>query len=81
MLKIIYITKYDITNFPFNRALALWRSNCNRWREYNITNISNELDMEHNVSENHNDSSYIEVHVQNVKNAGRHEKWKMCQKF
>jgi hypothetical protein len=23
-------TKYDINNFPFDRALALWRSDCDR---------------------------------------------------
>ena len=52
---ILYVTKYDITNFPFNRALALWRSVCERRGEYNITNVSNELDTEHNVLEAHND--------------------------
>ena len=40
----LYVTKYDITNFPFNRALALWRSDCERRGECNITNVSNELD-------------------------------------
>ena len=24
----LYVTKYDITNFPFNRAPAFWRSDC-----------------------------------------------------
>ena len=51
----LYVTKYDITNFPFNRALALWRSDCERRGECNITNVSNELDIEHNVLEAHND--------------------------
>ena len=34
----LYVKKYDITNFPFNRALALWRSDCERKGECNITN-------------------------------------------
>ena len=34
----LYVTKYDISNFPFDRALALWRSNCDRRGEYNTTN-------------------------------------------
>ena len=42
----LYVTKYGITNFPFNRALSLWRSDCKRRGEYNITNVSNELDIE-----------------------------------
>jgi hypothetical protein len=71
----LYVTKYDITNFPFNRALALWRSDCERRGEYNITNVSNELDMEHNVLEAHNDISSTEAHVQNVENEERHENW------
>jgi hypothetical protein len=27
---ILYVTKYDISNFPFDRALALWRLDCDR---------------------------------------------------
>ena len=51
----LYVTKYDITNFPFNRAIALWRSECERRGECTITNVSNEPDTEHNVLEAHND--------------------------
>ena len=49
----LYVTKYDITNFLFNRALELWRSDCERKGKCNITNVSNELDREHNVLEAH----------------------------
>ena len=59
----LYVTKYDITNFPFNRALTLWRLDFERRGEYNITNVSNELDTEHNVLEAHNDIQSTEVHV------------------
>lgn len=64
----LYATKYDVNNFPYERALALWRSDCDRRGENNITNCSDELDMEHNVSQDHNDSSSGEDHVQNVEN-------------
>ena len=67
---ILYVTKYEITNFPFNRALALWRSDCERRGECNITNVSNELDTKHNFLEAHNDISSTEVHVQNAKKWG-----------
>ena len=40
----LYVTKYDINNFPYERALALWRSDCDRRGENNIRNLSNELD-------------------------------------
>ena len=50
----LYVTKYVVTNFPFNGALELWRSDCERRGECNITNVSNELDIEHNVLEAHN---------------------------
>ena len=65
---ILYVTKYDINNFPYERALALWRSDCDRRGENNIRNLSNELDTEHNVLEAHNDSLFGEDHVQNVEN-------------
>ena len=68
----LYVTKYDITNFPFNRALALWRSDCERRGEYNITNVSNELDTKHNVLKAPNDISSGKVHVQNAESEGRH---------
>jgi len=51
----LYVTKYDITNFPFNRALTLWRLDCEIRGECNIKNVSNELDTKHNVLEAHND--------------------------
>ena len=75
----LYVTKYEVDNFPYERALALWRSNHERKGENNITNFSNELDMEHNVLDDHNDDSYGEGHVQNVKNAdqGHNVNWKM----
>ena len=53
----LYVTKYGIANFPFNRALALWLSDCERRGECNITNVSNELDTKHNVLEAQNDIS------------------------
>ena len=55
----LYVTKYDITNFPFNRSIALWWSDCERRGEYNVTNVSNELDTRHNVLEAHNNISSI----------------------
>lgn len=64
----LYVTKYDIGNFPYERAQTLWRSNCDRRGENNITNFSNELDIEHNVLEAHNDSSFREDHVHNLEN-------------
>jgi hypothetical protein len=60
----LYVTKYDIT-FPYEREQALWRSNCDRRGENNITSFSNELDMEHNSLEAHNDSPSGEGLVQN----------------
>ena len=66
----LYVTKYDITNFPFNRALTLWRSNYERRGEYNITNVSHELDTKNNVLEAHNDISSTKVHVQNAESEG-----------
>ena len=71
----LYVTKYQIINFPFNRALALWRSDCERRGECNITNVSNELYTKHNVLEAHNDISSTEVHVQIAESEGRHENW------
>ena len=72
---ILYVTKYGITNFPFNRALALRQSNYERRGELNITNVSNELDTEHNVLEAHNDISSTKVHDQNAESEGQHENW------
>jgi hypothetical protein len=57
----LYVTKYDITNFPYERALDLWRSDCDRKGENNTTNFSNELDMEHNSLEDHNDINLEKV--------------------
>ena len=75
----LYVTKYEVDNFPCERALALLRSDRERRGENNITNFSNEIDMEHNVFDDHNDSSSGEVHVQNVKNEdqGQNVNWKM----
>ena len=42
----LYVTKYEVDNFPYERELSLWRSDRERRGENNITNISNELDME-----------------------------------
>ena len=71
------VTKYDINNFPYERALALWWSDYDRRGENNIRNLSNELDIEHNVLESHNDSVFGEDHVQNVENEdqGQDENW------
>jgi hypothetical protein len=41
---ILYVIEYDITNFSYERALSLWRSDCDRRGGKNITNFSNELD-------------------------------------
>ena len=65
---ILYVTKYEIDNFPYERALSLWWSNHERRGENNITNFSNELDVEPNVLDDHNDGSSGEGHVQNVEN-------------
>ena len=64
----LYVTKYEVDGFPYERALSLWRLDRERRRENNITNFSNELDVEHNVLDGHNDGSYGEGRVQNVKN-------------
>ena len=64
----LYVTKYEFDNFPYERASALCRSYCERRGEKNITNFSNELDVEHNVLDDHNDDSSWEVRVQNVEN-------------
>ena len=42
----LYVRNYEVDNFPYERALALWRSNLERRGKNNITNISNELDVE-----------------------------------
>ena len=62
----LYVTKYEVENFPYERALALWRSDRERRGEKNITNFSNELDVEHNVLDDHNDGSSGQGRVQNV---------------
>ena len=43
---ILYVTKYEADNFPYERALSLWLLYRERTGENNITNISNELDVE-----------------------------------
>ena len=55
----------------------LWRSDCDRRGENNITNLSNELDTEHNVLEAHNDSTSGEDHVHNVENDDQDENWEI----
>ena len=65
----LYVTKYEFENFPYERALSLWQWNHERRGENNTTNFSNELDMEHNVFDDHNDGSSREGRVQNVENA------------
>ena len=62
---ILYVKKYEVDNFPYERALALWRLDHERRGENNITNFSNEIDMEYNVLDDHNGSSYGEGHVHN----------------
>ena len=62
MLKII-CKKYEVDNFPYERAITLWQSDHERRGENNITNFSNELDVEHNVLDDHNDDSSGEVRV------------------
>ena len=62
---ILYVTKYYINNFPYERALALLQSDCDKRGENNITKFSNELDMEHNALEVHNDNAFGEDHVHN----------------
>ena len=47
----LYVTKYDINNFPYERELALWWSYCDRRGEDNTTNFSNKIDMEHDILE------------------------------
>ena len=59
----LYVTKYEVDNFPYEISLALWQSNHERKGENNIANFYNELDMKHNVYKDHNDGSSREVHV------------------
>ena len=63
----LYVTKYEVDNFRYERALALWRSDHERRGENNITNISNELDVEN------------EDQSQNVENEdqGQNVNWKL----
>ena len=65
---ILYATKYDINNFPYERALALWRSDHEIREGNNISNFSNEFDMEHNFFKDNKDGSSGEDHVPNVEN-------------
>ena len=69
---ILYLTKYGIHIFSFDRALAHWRSDCDRMGEYNTKYSSNELDIEDNILEAHNNSSSTKFHVHNIENEGRH---------
>ena len=69
---ILYVKKYDINIFSFDRALSLWWSDCDRRGEYNTTNSSNELHMEDNNLEDHNNSSSTKFLVHNMENEGRH---------
>lgn len=55
------VTKYDISNFPYEITLPLWQSNCGRSEENNIANFSNQIDTYHNVLEAHNDSSLVKI--------------------
>ena len=75
----LYVTKYEVDNFPYERALSLWRSDREKRVENNITNFSNELDVEHNVLDDHNDGSSGEGCVQIVENVdqGQNVNWKM----
>jgi hypothetical protein len=73
----LYVTKYDISNFPYERALALWRSDCDRRGENNITSFSNELDTEHNSLEAHNDNPSGEGLVQSEENEHQDENWEI----
>ena len=59
----LYVTKYEVGHFPYERALSLWRSDHERRGENNITNFSNELDMERNVLDDRNDGSSREGRV------------------
>src|ERR1700722_2521708 len=73
----LYVTKYDISNFPYERALALWRSDCDRRGENNITSFFNELDTEHNSLEAHNDNPSGEGLVQSEENEHQDENWEI----
>ena len=75
----LYVTKYEVVNFPYERALALWKSERERRGKNNIINFSNKLDVEHNVLDDHNGGSSREGHVQNVKNEdqGQNVNWTM----
>ena len=65
---ILYVTKYEVDNFPYERASTLSWLDRERRGEKNIKNFSNKLDMEHNVLEDRNDSWSREGHVHNVEN-------------
>ena len=75
----LYVTKYEVDNFTYERALDLWWSDHERMGENTITNFSNEPDMEHNVLDDHNDDSSREGRVLNVENEdqGQDVNWKM----
>ena len=49
--------RLTIFHIPYERELSLWRSDRERRGENNITNFSNELDVEHNVWDDHNNGS------------------------
>jgi hypothetical protein len=73
----LYVTKYDITTFPYERALALWQSDCDRRGGNNITSFSNELDTKHNYLEAHNDSPSGEGLVHNEENEHQAKNWEI----
>jgi hypothetical protein len=73
----LYVTKYDISNFPYERALAIWRLDCDRRGENNITSFSNELDTEHNSLEAQNHSPSREGLAQNEENEHQDENWEI----
>jgi hypothetical protein len=70
---ILFVTKYDISKFPCERALALCQSDCDRRGENNITSLFNELNTKHNSLEDHHDSPFGEGLVQNEENAHQDE--------
>eukprot|EP01018_Ginkgo_biloba_P011873 Gb_23573 [translate_table: standard] len=51
----LYVTKYNINNFPFDRALALWRSDCDRRGKSSILNLSNPSTTDKDCMEIDND--------------------------
>eukprot|EP01018_Ginkgo_biloba_P030613 Gb_17421 [translate_table: standard] len=73
----LYVIKYNINNFPFDRALALWRSDCDRRGESSILNLSNPSTTDKDCMEIDNDILCQGDQVQDVEDEDQVENWQI----